>query len=70
MSAGMIMVLWKGGLTFGLPIAFGLWELYQLRRMRLEDEAKARAAAETERPAPAQAVDAGARVKVKVLEPV
>jgi hypothetical protein len=53
MSAGMIMVLWKGGLTFGLPIAFGLWELYRLRRMRLEDEAKTRAAAETERPAPA-----------------
>jgi hypothetical protein len=70
MSAGMIMVLWKGGLTFGLPVAFGLWELYQLRKMRIEDEAKARPAAETGRPAPAQAVDAGPRAKVKVMEPV
>jgi hypothetical protein len=71
MSAAMIMVLWKGGLAFGLQIAFASWELYQLRKMRLEGEAKARAAAaEARRPAPAQAVEPGERARVKVLEPV
>jgi hypothetical protein len=44
MSAGMIVVLWKGPLGFGLPIAFSFWELYQLRKERLKDEAKAAAA--------------------------
>ena len=37
----MIVVLWKGLLGFGLPIAFGFWELYQLRKERLKDGAKA-----------------------------
>jgi hypothetical protein len=41
MSAGMIFVLWKGVLAFGLPVAFGFWELYQLRKERLKDEARA-----------------------------
>ena len=69
MSSGMIVVLWKGGLTFDLPIAFGLWELYQLRRMRLEDEAKARAAPEAERGTVAPVAEAAAPAKVKILEP-
>jgi hypothetical protein len=66
MSAAMIMVLWKGGLMFGLPIAFASWELYQLRRMRLEDEAKARTAAEAGFMAPAPAAKPA---KVKILKP-
>ena len=41
MSAGTIFVLCKGLLGFGLPIAFGFLELYQLRKERLKDEAKA-----------------------------
>jgi hypothetical protein len=66
MSAGMIMVLWKGGLMFGLPIAFASWELYQLRRMRLEDEAKVRATAEAGSMVPTPAAKPA---RVKVLEP-
>lgn len=41
MSAGMIFVLWKGVLTFGLPVAFGFWDLYQLRKERLKDAPRA-----------------------------
>lgn len=52
MSSGMIVVLWKGLLGFGLPIAFGFWELYQLRKERLKDGAKAAAAAGTRVGAP------------------
>ena len=45
MSAGMIFVLWKGLLGFGLPIAFAVRELYLLRQERLKDQAKAAALA-------------------------
>ena len=37
MSSGMLFVLWKGLLGFGVPIALGLWELHRLRRYRDED---------------------------------
>lgn len=41
MSSGMLFVLFKGLLGFGLPLAFGFWQLHDLRRERLKDEAKA-----------------------------
>ena len=37
MSAGMLFVLWKAVLGFGLPIALGLWELHRLRQYRDQD---------------------------------
>jgi hypothetical protein len=45
MSSGMLFVLCKGLLGFGLPLAFGFWQLHDLRRERLKDEAKAAAGA-------------------------
>lgn len=51
MSAGMMFVLWKGVLGFGLPIALGIWELYRLRKYRDEDAGQARPPFEPE-PAP------------------
>jgi hypothetical protein len=40
MSAGLIFVLWKALLGFGLPIAVGLWELRNLRKFREQDAAE------------------------------
>lgn len=61
MSAGVIFVLWKAFLGFGLPVALGIWELRKLRPYREQDRAEIEAMAErrstsTEgRPAPGPA---------------
>ena len=72
MSAGMLFVLWKGFLGFVLPIGVGFWELHQLRKYRLADEAKAPqgvAPALLEHHQPATAAERPARSPATVLEP-
>lgn len=46
MGSGGVSLIWlEIVLGFGVPIAWGLWELWSLRRLRERDAAQARAAA-------------------------
>jgi hypothetical protein len=67
MSAGLLFVLWKGVLGFGLPIALGLWELHRLRRYREEDAGDDPPPVE---PEPATRPPAGPKVAVPPRAPV
>lgn len=65
MSSGLLFVLWKGLLGFGLPIALGLWELHRLRRYRDVDAADGRSAFEPQAPVPPPPAPAAAPTRVR-----
>jgi hypothetical protein len=45
-SGGGVSLIWlEIVLGFGVPVAWGLWELHTLRQLRRRDEARARAEA-------------------------